>query len=122
MAEIIVDSWAWAEYLSGNHKVAQAMEGKLLKTPALAFAELYRSFKRKGLADEKIEKALQSMASKSIVLALDAKQAILAGKIAAEENMHLSDAIIYSYTTASVPVLTGDADFRGRQKVIFISG
>ncbi len=119
--EIIVDSWAWAEYVSGNRKVAQAMEGNLLKTPALAFAELYRSFKRKGFADDKIEKSLRLIASKSIVLILDAKQAMLAGKIAAEENMHLSDAIIYSYASVSVPVLTGDADFRGRQKVIFIN-
>jgi len=118
--EIIVDSWAWIEYLSGNRKVAQAMEGKLLQTPALAFAELYRSFKRKGIAEEKIDKAMHLMAAKSIVLILDAKQAILAGKIAAQENMHLSDAIIYSYATSTVPVLTGDADFRGRQKVIFI--
>ncbi len=118
--DLIVDSWAWSELISGNKKVAQALGGYILKTPSLVLAEIYRSLIRKGLTEGGASKIVDGIMNRSVVLDLDSAHALAAGRLAAKESMHLSDAVIYSFADDTAPLLTGDPDFKGKKNVVFI--
>ena len=115
-----MDSWAWMEYIAGNSRLKAKIADANLKTPVLVLSEIERALRRKGISESQCVKILERVCNRSILLFLDSASAIAAGRIAFEQGMHLSDAVVYSFASAECPVLTGDPDFRGKKNVDFL--
>ena len=118
---MIVDSHAWIAYFQSESEEAVSIidsSGKL-KTPSIAIAEVTKKFLQVGKAG-KLGEALSFIREKSAVVALEADQAELAGKISFEERLPLADAIIYSYASQEDQLLTGDPHFKGKKKVRYL--
>ena len=114
MTSYIVDTNAWIAYFEEFEAFKAPIEKNPLKTPAFVLAEFVKIMRQKGIAERKIDEAIEIILNRSVILPLDAEHALSAAKLAAREKLHLADAIIYSYASADEPVLTGDADFDGK--------
>ncbi len=121
--EYLLDSFAWLEYFGGNSKYAQYVEGSrgaLPFTVVTSLTEVVRSLLRKKVEKTEVLRLAQFIASRSVVLQLDALDAIQAGFIAEEHGLHFSDALIYSLAGKNRVVVTGDPHFKSLANVEFI--
>ncbi|MFH0973924.1 MAG: PIN domain-containing protein [Candidatus Micrarchaeota archaeon] len=114
LKSFVVDSYAWMSYFHEKSGFKELIDENILKTPAIVVAEITRVLEKHKEPEEKIREALKIILEKSTILELDFKNAVKAGELAANEKMHLSDAIVYAYASNEEEVLTGDKDFAGK--------
>jgi len=120
MTKLVVDSWAWVEYLDGSapgKKADEAMQGATeLWTSVASVAEVVSKYRRKG-RDE--GPAVMAMTSLSKIGVPDLEDARQAGRIHAEvkqgvPNFSFADAFVLQLARkVGAKVLTEDPDFRG---------
>jgi predicted nucleic acid-binding protein len=115
----IADTYAWIAYLN-KKRFQQIIEGEIIETPTIVIAELVRTLKRKKVDDKSVEKILEFVSRRGLILPLDFATARKGGEAAEREGLSLIDAIIYSYVSDdNCRLLTGDEHLRGRPNVIF---
>ena len=122
---LIVDSWAWIAVFESSAKAEQASSylsgrGDNLFANVLTLYEVYyKLYDRKGklFAAE----AIASIERAASVIQIDKELSILAARVHLTEKLSALDA--FAYATAiklDGKVLTGDKDFKGKEKVLFI--
>ncbi len=115
----IADTYAWIAYLN-KKRFQQIMEGEIIETPTIVIAELARTLKRKKVDDKSVDKILEFVSRRGLILPLDFATARKGGETAEREGLSLIDAIIYSYVSDdNCRLLTGDEHLRGKPNVIF---
>ncbi len=125
---LIVDSYAWVEFLSGGSRgpyVRTFFESpQTLITPDIVLAEVARVLGRAGLSNQEIEGHLRSIGALSSVLPVDVRISLEAipsdlelrqrAKAERLEPPGLADALILACARVNgARVLTGDRHFRG---------
>ena len=129
MTKIIIDAYAWVEYLDGTEKgvaVRKIIEDheNNVYTCVVTIAELVSKFSRKNTD---INIALNAVRTLSKVINIDAELSESAGKLHAEvrkrvKDFGLSDA--YLLATArklQARILTGDVHFKNLKEAMMIS-
>lgn len=116
MAQII-DTFAWIEYFRGSaagHRIRKNVEAKGNLVPTIVIAELSKKFTDLGRRD--LEEKLAFIRSRSILLPLDEKTAVDAGRIRSNigvDGIGMVDCILLAVArTYGVKVLTGDRHFK----------
>jgi predicted nucleic acid-binding protein len=120
MNRLVVDSWAWVEYLGGS-KMGEAVEKKIsgrveLWTSVLSLTEVVSRCRRKGIPEDK---ALEAIGSLSRLGIPDQRDAAEAGRLHAQvransPNFSLADAFVLQLARKlRAKVLTLDPDFKG---------
>ena len=119
MNSLVVDSWAWVEYLEGSdagRKAESAMsKSQELWTSVISLAEVVSKYRRRGLDDEVAVRAITTLSKIGIPDLADAEEA---GKIHAQfkpgsPNFGLADSFVLQLARKlGSKVLTGDPDFR----------
>ncbi len=127
MNKLVVDSWAWLEYLRGSSKgskVRERVEQKSeLFTHLVSVAEVVSKLRR---ASSDYGEAWRTIASNSKVLIPNEADAIETGLLHASmkrerRNFSLADAfVLYSARKNRARVLTGDPDFSGLPDAIIV--
>ena len=120
MTSLVVDSWAWIEYLSGSEMgkvAAKAMsEASELWTSVASVAEIVSKYRRAGVDETQ---AMRAVASLSKIGVPDLEDAREAGTVHAElkprpRNLSFADSFVLQLARKKgAKVLTGDPDFRG---------
>ncbi len=127
MSRLVVDSYAWIEYLDGTqlgHKVADYLEeSNEVFTCALTIAEVVSKVARKKM-DAKV--AYDIVTSNSTVISADEELSMQAGLIHSEMRKTVKDfglADAYILATArmlNAEVLTGDMHFKNVKGAVLI--
>jgi predicted nucleic acid-binding protein len=127
MSKLVVDTWAWLEYLEGSEsgKVVESKfaESEELWTSSVSLAELVSKYRRRGMSEEVAVRAVTSL---SRVREVDADDAVEAGRIHAEvkaksPGFGLADAMVLQLARkVGARVLTGDQDFRGVKEALLL--
>ncbi len=121
---ILVDSWAWIEYLKGTEAGERAKEyiddaGELLFSTINA-AEVYRHFFLLA-GQDKAKTAVKMMISCAFPIPVSLSIALGAAHLRNEKKFGLGDAIILATSRqANARLLTGDPDFKNEPDVIYI--
>ena len=128
MTKVVVDSYAWIEYLDGSTKGARVQ--RLIEdaveayTPTPVVAEVTSKVLRGG---RDAGAAWQVLRAWSIVLPLDAETARAAGALHAtyRERMPdfaMTDAVVLAFARKlDARIITGDPHFRGMRGVDFLA-
>ena len=115
----VADTYAWIAYFS-RRRFQKVVENEIIETPTVVVAELARTLKRKKIEEKTIEKMLQFVSRRGLILPLDFESAKKGGRVAEEEGLSLIDGIIYSYVSGDdCRLITGDEHFRNKKNVIF---
>lgn len=122
---VLVDSWAWIEYLKGT-KAGERAKGIIESSEDVAIvstiniAEVFHWILR--FYDEKLAKEkLRVIKRRTFVCDVNEEIALRAAKVKKERKWGLGDSIIYATAKEEkAKVLTGDPDFKGLDDVIFI--
>jgi predicted nucleic acid-binding protein len=124
---VVVDSWAWVEYLRGSKagkKVEQRISrGDELWTSVVTLTEVVSKYRREGVAEDT---AIEAISSLSRIGIPDREDAIEAGRVHAQvksgsPNFGLADSFVLRLARkVGATVLTGDPDFRGLAEAEFI--
>lgn len=127
MTRLVVDSWAWVEYLDGSalgKRADEAMQGASeLWTSLASVAEVTSKYRRSG-KDE--GPAVAAMTTLSKIGVPNLEDALQAGRIHADvkpkvSNFSLADSFTLQLARkVGAKVLTGDPDFRKLKEVQFI--
>lgn len=120
MDRLVVDSWAWVEYLRGsevgqkvNTRISQAGE---LWTTVTSLTEVVSKYRREKLSEQTAIDAISALSKFGLPTRDDA---IEAGRLHAEiktksPNFGLADAFVLQLARKiDGKVLTGDQDFKG---------
>ncbi len=120
MPRLVVDSWAWVEYLDGSAKgkaTDDAMQRATeLWTSVASVAEVVSKFRTRGMDDRKAVEAITTLSKIGVPDIRDAQDA---GMIHAEvkakiPNFSFADSFVLQLARkVGGKVLTGDPDFRG---------
>lgn len=128
MAKLLLDSWAWVEYLRGTErgkKVRNEIERSTdIHTHLVSIAELTSKLKREEMDSELAWRAVTSISRVVIPNAFDAKNVgLLHAEIKAERpNFSLADAfVLHGARKLKAKVLTGDPDFQGLRDAIMLN-
>lgn len=115
----IADTYAWVSYFN-KKRFQHIIENEVIETPSIVIAELARTLRKKNVNEKAIEKALQFVSSRGLILALDFEAAKKGGETAEREGLSLVDGIIYSYVSGeNCRLVTGDEHFKNKPNVIF---
>ena len=115
----LADTYAWIAYFN-RQRFRQIIENEVIETPAIVISEMTRTLKRKKIDDKTIEKLLQFIVGRGLILPLDFDAAKAGGDAAEREGLSLVDGIIYSYVSGDgCRLITGDEHFKGKKNVIF---
>jgi len=127
MTNLVVDSWAWVEYLDGSpagRKANDAMQKvPELWTSLVSVAEVVSKYRRKGRDEAPAVSAMTTLSKIGIPNLEDAREA---GRIHSEVKPRVPD---FSFADSFVlqlarkvggKVLTGDPDFRGLKEAVLI--
>jgi PIN domain nuclease of toxin-antitoxin system len=127
MTRLVVDSWAWVEYLDGSRlgkSVGERISTEVeLWTSILSLTEIVSKYRRKLIPEEKAIEAIQSLSRLGTPSGIDA---IEAGRLHAEvrsksPNFSLADSYVLQLARKmDAKVLTGDPDFKGIKETEFI--
>ena len=120
---VLVDSWAWIEYLKGSSFGAKAKEiiesGDELLLSTINVSEIYHFLLKNKPAET--ENLIKFVLSSSFVVELDTKIALKAANIKHSQKTGLADAIVIATAEENnAQILTGDDDFKGLKNVIYI--
>jgi len=116
----LLDSYAWLEYFGGNKAYSSFIEDGSSYTASVSLTEIIRSLLRKKAGKGQIEKCLAFIGKKSTILPICEDEAKKAGYLAEEQNLHFSDALIYSLANTDRVLVTGDKHFKGKANVEFV--
>ncbi len=115
----IADTYAWIAYFN-KKRFRELIENEIIETPTIVIAEVVRTLRRRKIEPKMIEKILQFISNRGLILPLDAESAKKGGEISNEENLSLVDAIIYAYVTDdNCRLITGDEHFKNKKNIIF---
>ena len=127
MDRLVVDSWAWVEYLRGSEagkrvdtRISQAGE---VWTTVISLTEVVSKYRREKLSEQTAIEAISSLSKFELPSRNDA---IEAGRIHAEvktksANFGLADAFVLQLARkVKGKVLTGDSDFKGLREAELI--
>lgn len=124
MTSLVVDSWAWVEYLGGSPKGKAADEAMQkasdLWTSVASVAEVVSKFRSRRMDDRKAVEAITTLSKIGVPDVRDAREA---GMIHAEvkakvPNFSFADSFVLQLSRkVGGKVLTGDPDFRGLKEV-----
>jgi PIN domain nuclease of toxin-antitoxin system len=126
MTSVIVDSWAWVEYLKGTEageKVRRYLESGEAYTHSVTISEVISKLVRKGLD---IEMAIRTLTSLPRVVETTRASAVQVGELHAKvrkksPNFSLADAFVLDAAQRlGIKVLTGDPDFEGFEEAEFL--
>ncbi|MBI3033541.1 type II toxin-antitoxin system VapC family toxin [Candidatus Woesearchaeota archaeon] len=120
---VLVDSWAWIEYFKGSPNGEKAKKfidsDEEIIVSSINIAEIY-NFLLNALPDEADNK-IDFVIHSSFVVPLSAQTALLAGKNKHLKKLGMADAIVLATARLhNAKILTGDADFRKEDNIIFI--
>ena len=121
---ITFDTYAWIEYFEGSKKgkVAESYvtdEG-IVYTPTICLAELKAKLLRDKVLAEKIEKILEIVMSRSVLVSLDGDIALNAAEFK-KRGLYMMDAIVYATALFNnTYLLTGDKHFQGYDNIEFL--
>ena len=126
MTDIVIDSWAWIEYLDGSDLGARVRnlimdERNKLYTHVVSIAEIISKEKRRKKDPEIAWKAVTSLTK---ILQIDESDSKAAGFLHAEiksrnKNFGLADSfVLHAAKKIGGRVLTGDPDFKGIAEAI----
>jgi len=120
MTSLVVDSWAWIEYLSGSEmgkSAGKAMsDASELWTSVASVAEIVSKYRRAGMEDTLAVNAVTTLSKIGVPSLDDAREAgaIHAELKAKSRNFSLADSFALQLARKKgAKVLTGDTDFRG---------
>ncbi len=114
MTNYIVDSSVWVSYFEENAACKSIIEDNNLQTPSIVVAEVVKILKQRRVPNAILEKSLDFIHSRSIILPLDFNEAANGGKVVAEEKLDFVDGIVYSYASEENKLVTTDNDFNGK--------
>jgi predicted nucleic acid-binding protein len=127
MTDLIVDSWAWIEYLSGSEmgrSAGKAMsEAAELWTSIASVTEIVSKYRRAGREETEAMRAVTTLSKVGVPNLDDAREA---GVIHAElrrksRNFSFADSFVLQLARKKkAKVLTGDPDFRGLKEAQLI--
>lgn len=127
---IVIDSYAWIEYLRGSKEGEQAQQyidsQRQLYTPAIVLAELSDKHRRQG-REKSWQQVRHFIQLRSDVLQLQPDQADEAGRLKQQlreehSDAGLADAIILSHAIGNdAQIITGDRHMTHHDQVIDIS-
>ncbi len=120
MMQYVLDTYAWVDYFDGNPTFRRYIEQEITYTASVSLTELIRSQHNKGFSQSEIQRSIKFITKKSTVLPISEEDAIRAGFIAINSELHFSDALIYSLSSNERKVVTGDKHFRGKPNVDFV--
>src|ERR1700730_12168751 len=121
MTDIIIDSWAWIDYLNGSDSGSRVRdiildERNKLYTHSISIAEIVSKEKRRKKDPETAWKAITNL---TIILRADELDCKAVGLLHAEmkamnKNFGLADSfVLHAARKMKGRVLTGDPDFKG---------
>ena len=122
-SDVLVDSSVWLGYLLSKKENARAVIDKenIIKTSILSLFEIKRRLIRYTYSLGEIEKMMQFINERSIVLGLTTQLTQEAAELSCKHNLHAMDALIYATAVKNNLVLiTCDNDFRGLDGVIIL--
>lgn len=115
----IADTYAWIAYFK-KKRFRNIIENEIIETPAIVVAEIVRTLKRKNIDERIINKILQFISNRGLILPLSFEEAKRGGETAEKEKLSLIDGIIYSYLQSENDrLLTGDEHLKNKKNVIF---
>lgn len=127
MTSLVVDSWAWIEYLAGSalgRSARDAMaEASELWSSVASVAEVVSKYRRAGLDEAQ---AIRAVTTLSKIGAPTMDDAVEAGRIHAElkpkaPNLSFADSFVIQLARKKgAKVLTGDPDFRGLEEAVLL--
>ena len=127
MTRLVVDSWAWVEYLRGSplgKSVETAMQGSSeLWTSVVTVAEVASKFRRAGKVEGPSVAAMTALSRVGVPALEDAREAgrIHAATKAEVPNFSLADSFVLQLARkVGGKVLTGDPDFRKVKEALAI--
>lgn len=119
MVSLLLDAWAWVEYLRGSEagrRVKREIEvGSRILTNVVTVAEVISKFRREGLPVEAAWHAITSLSRTVPVKEADAREVgdIHATSKKANPNFSLADAfVLQTARKYGCRILTGDPDFK----------
>jgi len=120
---VLVDSWAWIEYLKGSlagEKAKKIIENNnRLLIATINVSEIYK-FLLENMPDN-AEKLMQFVLKSSFVIPLETAIALKAARIKHGKKIGLADAIVLATAEENkASVLTGDDDFKNMDNIIYI--
>ena len=126
---VVFDAYAWVEYALDSPKAA--LVGDLLDraseayTPASVVAELIDSMLRHGIAHETVDRILNFIRSRTVVVPIDSEIADRAGNLnfvkkKTVKDWGMLDSLVYATATDRGSILTGDPHFKDIPGVIYI--
>lgn len=121
---VLIDSWAWIEYLRGSkpgEKVKEYVEDEVdVVVSTINIAEVYRWILR--YYDERVAEEIRiAIGERSMIIEVSEEIAVQAAHIKHDKGWGLGDSIIYATAKREgAKVLTGDPDFKGLDDVIFL--
>ena len=120
MNKLVVDSWAWVEYLRGSEagrKISERIsQGDEMWTSVVSLTEIVSKYRRQGLSEQTAVEAIGSLSKLGVP---DRGDAVEAGRIHADvkaksPNFRLADSFVLQLARkVGAKVLTGDPDFEG---------
>jgi predicted nucleic acid-binding protein len=128
MTDIVIDSWAWIEYLDGSdlgYKVRDLIldERNKLYTHVVSIAEIISKERRTKKEPDTAWRAITSLTK---VLRIDESDSMEVGLLHAEiksrkKNFGLADSfVLHAARKMGGRVVTGDPDFRGIAEAILL--
>lgn len=118
----LLDSSIWLGYFLNEEFIDIVESNCSLYLSVLSLFEIQRKIHKSSLKKEEIEKGIQFMKEKSILLEVTEEIVNYALKIAIERNMPSMDSIIYSTGAVnSIKVYTKDNDFRGLSNAVVLN-
>jgi len=129
MTRIVVDAFAWVEYLAGTPRGEQSRvhiddESNEVFTAALSVSEIVSRGARGG---ENARALAERLEAASVVVPMDFTLAVSTGLIHAERRKKVKDfpygdaAVVAVARRMKARVLTGDPHFRDEPQVIYLS-
>ena len=117
----LIDSSVWMDYfVLGNFKEIIEIE-KELYLSVISLFEIKITLLKKKINKDKIKEKIDFIKAKSIIIDLDNETAETAAEIAAEKDLPMADALIYSSAFVNnLKLITLDNDFRGLDNAIVL--
>ena len=126
MSKVVVDSYAWIEYLAGgSRKAVEVMEQNELHTSLFSLVEIASRLERANYL--RVDEAVAEIMQMSRIWAFDEETAVKIGKLHARMRKTIPDFgagdcfVLELAERLSAKILTGDPHFKGLKNVIFIS-
>ena len=120
---VLIDSWAWIEYLKGTPKGSTAkkfIEGEEdIVISTINIAEVYKYYLSRQ--PEKAKSIIEELIGRTLTVPVGTTIALEAARIRHEKKFGLGDAIILATAREkNARIVTGDPDFKNEKETIFI--